>query len=77
LKPIVCVFVFSGGNVHPYEALIKYREHSGNSEVRLVVCAMNATALTLADQENPLVLNIVGVHANAPWIISEFAKGHI
>ncbi|XP_060590927.1 RNA-binding protein RO60-like [Ruditapes philippinarum] len=66
-----------GGNVHPYEALIQYRKHSGNSEVRLVVCAMNATDLTLADQEDPLVLDIVGVDANTPWVISEFAKGHI
>ncbi|XP_060587364.1 RNA-binding protein RO60-like [Ruditapes philippinarum] len=66
-----------GGNVHPYEALIKYREYFGNSEVRLVVCAMNATDLTLSDQGDPLVLDIVGVDANAPWIISEFTKGHI
>ena len=43
----------------------------------MIVCGMNATDLTIADKEDPLMLNIVGCDAFAPWIISEFTGGQM
>lgn len=65
------------GKVHPHEALLQYRKYSGNPEVKLIVCGMRATKFTIADKEDPYMLDIVGYDCNAPWIISEFARGRL
>ncbi|XP_053373239.1 RNA-binding protein RO60-like [Mercenaria mercenaria] len=65
------------GNVHPYQALCEYRKYSANPRVKMVVCGMCATDLTIADKEDQYMLDIAGFDSNAPWIISEFARGQL
>lgn len=70
-------YLFRYGDVHPQVALCQYREYSGNKNVKLVVCGMSATDFTVADKEDPLMLDIVGFDATTPWLISEFARGRL
>jgi 60 kDa SS-A/Ro ribonucleoprotein len=62
------------GEVHPFEALQRYRDSSG-IPARLVVAGMTATNFTIADPADPGMLDVVGFDASAPQLISEFVAG--
>lgn len=61
------------GNVHPSEALEMYNKRF-NRQAKLVVVGMTATRFSIAEPNNPLMLDVVGFDANIPALISEFAK---
>jgi len=64
------------GNIHPAQALKKYREKMG-IDAKLVVTAMTATPFSIADQNDAGMLDCVGFDTTTPQIISEFAAGRI
>ena len=64
------------GDIHPTQALRKYREQSG-IPARLVVVGMTSNGFSIADPEDPGMLDVVGFDASAPGVISGFAAGRI
>ena len=62
------------GEVHPYQALQRYRERSG-IDARLIVVGMTSTGFSIADPDDPGMLDVVGFDAAVPNLISEFARG--
>lgn len=61
------------GSVHPYQALLKYRE-AMSRDAKLVVVGMTATDFTIADPNDPGMLDVVGFDAAAPAIMADFAR---
>ncbi len=64
------------GETHPAQALEDYRQKMGR-DAKLVVCAMTATDYSVADPDDPGMLDVVGFDASCPTVISRFAKGRI
>ena len=62
------------GKVHPSVALNDYRQAMGR-DAKLVVCGMTSTDFTIADPNDPGMLDVVGFDASCPAIISNFARG--
>jgi len=62
------------GNVHPARALEEYRQKMGRN-AKLVSCAMTATNYSVADPNDPGMLDVVGFDASCPAVISKFARG--
>jgi len=59
---------------HPSERLKQYRNDMGRSS-RLIVCATSSTGFTIADPNDPGMLDICGFGTDTPALISAFAKG--
>lgn len=64
------------GRIHPYQALIKYREQTGIN-ARLAVVGMTATNFSIADPDDAGMLDIVGFDSAAPSLIADFSAGRI
>ncbi|XP_053381663.1 RNA-binding protein RO60-like [Mercenaria mercenaria] len=65
------------GKVHPCDALCKYRLYSERPNAKLIVCGMCCTQFTIADKDDPNMLDIVGFDPAAPRLIAEFAMDKI
>ncbi len=61
------------GKTHPSEALEAYRKKSGR-DAKLITLSMTATEGGITDPTSPHHLNVVGLDANFPAIVREFAK---
>lgn len=64
------------GNIHPSQALRQYRQKMG-IDARLIVVAFTSTGFSLADPNDPGMLDVVGFDTAAPQLISEFSRGNI
>ena len=62
------------GNIHPTQALTKYRKERG-LESRNVVVGMVSNGFSIADPDDRLQMDVVGLDANAPQLISQFIAG--
>lgn len=62
------------GDEHPYEALRRYRDTTGIA-ARLVVVGASATEFTIADPDDPGMLDVVGLDDAAPAVIADFSRG--
>ncbi len=62
------------GVIHPAQALRAYRRASG-IDARLVVVGMVSNAFSIADPNDPGMLNVVGFDTATPQLISDFARG--
>jgi 60 kDa SS-A/Ro ribonucleoprotein len=62
------------GDIHPVRALEDYRQKMGR-DAKLVACGMTATNYSVADLNDPGMLDVVGFDASCPAVISKFAKG--
>lgn len=62
------------GDIHPSEALKKYRELSID-DAKLVVVGMTATRFSIADPADAGMLDVVGMSPDVPALISRFAVG--
>ena len=62
------------GEVHPAQALARLPRASG-IDARLVVVGMVANGFTIADPNDPGMLDVVGFDTATPQLISEFARG--
>ncbi|XP_046844079.1 60 kDa SS-A/Ro ribonucleoprotein-like [Xenia sp. Carnegie-2017] len=65
------------GKVHPREALKQYRHHSGIDDAKLIVVAMTSNGFTIADPDDPGMLDIAGFDSAAPQVMKEFILGNI
>ena len=61
---------------HPSQALIEYRNLTG-IQARMIVVAIEASDVTIADLNDPLMLDIVGFDSNMAKIMNEFICGNI
>jgi 60 kDa SS-A/Ro ribonucleoprotein len=62
------------GGVHPARALCDYR-HASGIDARLVVVGMVANGFSIADPNDPGMLDVVGFDTATPQLISDFARG--
>lgn len=62
------------GGIHPVQALRRFRNVM-QRDAKLIVVGMTATEFTIADPNDPGMLDVVGMDSSAPAVISEFAKG--
>lgn len=63
-----------GRHTHPHQALVGYRQATGR-EAKLVVCGMVANDFTIADPNDPGMLDVVGFDTSTPAIIADFVGG--
>ena len=61
------------GDVDPHIALKRYREKMGIN-AKLVVCGVTATNFTIADPNDPGMLDVVGFDSAVPMLIDQFSK---
>ena len=61
------------GDVHPVQALREYRRASG-IDARLVVVGMVSNGFSIADPNDPGMLDVVGFDTATPQLISDFAR---
>ena len=60
------------GEMHPSEALKRYREHSNIQDAKLIVVAMTSNGFTIADPDDPGMFDMAGFDSAAPQVIKEF-----
>ena len=61
------------GNIHASEALKQYRQAMGIN-AKLIVVGMVANNFTIADPNDPGMLDVVGFSADVPQVTSSFAR---
>lgn len=61
------------GNVHPCQALQRYRQKM-NIPAKLIVVGMTATDFTIADPSDGGMLDVVGFDTAAPQLMADFAR---
>lgn len=59
------------GRIHPHQALRQYRERTG-IDAKLIVVGMTATDFSIADPDDPGMLDIAGFDSNVPNLIQDF-----
>lgn len=62
------------GAIHPHQVLRQYREATG-IPARLVVVAMTATEVSIADPDDGGMLDVAGFDAAVPDLVSDFSAG--
>lgn len=62
------------GEIHPYQALERYRKTAG-VPAKLVVVAATATGFSIANPDDPGMLDVAGFDHAVPSLIAEFARG--
>lgn len=62
------------GEIHPAQALAQYRERTG-IPARLVVVGMTSNGFSIADPQDPGMLDVVGMSTATPQVISQFIRG--
>lgn len=65
------------GDIHPAEALREYRRQSGIADARLAVVGMTASKFSIADPEDPGMMDFVGFDASTPQALAAFARGEL
>lgn len=61
------------GNIHPAQALQRYREKTGIN-AKLIVHALTPTPFSIADPADVGMLDVVGFDQAAPQVIADFAR---
>jgi 60 kDa SS-A/Ro ribonucleoprotein len=61
------------GNIHPVQALQQYRRETGIN-AKLVVVGMVSNGFSIADPDDPGMLDVVGFDTATPNVIAEFAR---
>jgi 60 kDa SS-A/Ro ribonucleoprotein len=64
------------GDIHPHQALQRYRERTG-IDAKLIVVAMTSTGFSIADPKDPGMLDIAGFDSAVPNLISDFSRGDV
>lgn len=59
------------GEIHPSQALVKYRDAMGIA-AKLIVVGMTATKFTIADPADAGMLDVVGFDASVPEVMTQF-----
>jgi 60 kDa SS-A/Ro ribonucleoprotein len=61
------------GDIHPVQALRRYRERSG-LPARLIVVGMVSNGFTIADPDDGGMMDVVGFDAAVPQLMSDFVR---
>lgn len=61
---------------HPSQSLKNYRQKKG-LDSKLIVMGMTATDFTIADPNDPGMLDVAGFDSNVPKVVTDFMKGKI
>lgn len=61
------------GRVHPFQALVRYRQQTGIN-AKLIVVGMTSTEFTIADPSDGGMLDIVGFDTAAPQVMADFGR---
>ena len=64
------------GDVHPSQALRRYRERTGIA-ARLIVVGMVSNGFSIADPADSGMLDVVGFDTAAPQVMADFAAGRV
>ncbi len=62
------------GKIHPAQALQKYRERTG-IPAKLIVVGMVSNGFSIADPNDPGMLDVVGMSTATPQVIGQFISG--
>ncbi len=62
------------GQIHPVEALRRYREKTG-IPAKLIVVGMTSNGFSIADPNDAGMMDIVGFDSAAPGVIADFIRG--
>lgn len=65
------------GNIHPDEALRKYRVEMNRPNAKLIVVGMTSNGFTIANPEDKGMLDIVGFDSGAPEVMRQFVMEEI
>ncbi|KFD58769.1 hypothetical protein M514_00462 [Trichuris suis] len=65
------------GKVHPFVALQHYRRKCGIPDAKLIVVGMTATEFTIANPNDPYMLDVVGFDPAVPEMMNKFILGQI
>ncbi len=65
------------GRMQPAQAMRKYRIQMKIPRAKLIVVGMTATKFTIADPNDPGMLDVVGFDSAAPEVMRNFALGLI
>ena len=63
--------------VTPAAALRQYRQHSGIHDAKLIVVAMTSNEFTIADPDDPNMMDMAGFDSNGPQVMKDFVGGSI
>ncbi|XP_052066124.1 RNA-binding protein RO60-like isoform X1 [Mytilus californianus] len=63
------------GKMHPSEALKQYREYAKIHDARLIVVGMVSNGFSIADPNDPFMMDVVGFDTEAPKAMSNFVTG--
>ena len=61
------------GDIHPSEALKKYRTEMNIPNAKLVVMGMQSNKFSIADPNDPGMMDVVGFDSASPQIVSDFS----
>jgi 60 kDa SS-A/Ro ribonucleoprotein len=64
------------GTIHPHQALVRYRERV-NPGARFVVVGMTANDVSIADPDDPGMLDVAGFDSAVPNLVADFSRGTI
>ena len=64
------------GGIQPHQALVKYRKALG-IDAKLAVFAVTATPFTIADPNDPGMMDFVGFDSTAPRVLADFSAGRL
>lgn len=64
------------GSIHPVQALKQYR-NKYNPEAKLIVVGMVSNGFSIAEPDDPGMLDVVGFDTAAPQIMSQFVAGKL
>jgi 60 kDa SS-A/Ro ribonucleoprotein len=65
------------GDIHPVQALAEYRKKMGVPDAKLIVVSMVASDFSIADPDDPNMMDVIGFNTSTPQLISEFIRGEI
>lgn len=63
------------GNIHPSEAIKRYREYAKIPDAKLIVAGMASNSFSIADPNDRFMMDIVGFDSAAPQAIECFVNG--
>ncbi len=65
------------GDVHPTEALRRYRLEMAMPDAKLVVLAFSGTSRSIADPGDPGMLDVAGLDSAVPRLVADFVAGRV
>lgn len=73
---VFCVYTDNetyAGRIHPFQALEKYRQFIGH-DAKLAVFGMASNGFSIANPDDPHMIDFVGFDTAAPTVLADFAK---